>query len=175
MLAVGLLGSVASGLGRVLRSIPLAAWLLAGLLAWGAWGHRSAQRALQQARQDQAAQAQIARESERMAARAAQEAGNAARQRDLDVRRRAGAVEQRLHAVAAAWAASAAAAHAAGGAGAAGGAACGGDGAPAAAVLHVQTRGELVALAADADAVAGRLTECQRLVRRLNGEVAHHE
>lgn len=152
---VGLiLGAAFSVLGR----IPIAAWLVAGLLLWGWWGHHSAASAQRQAQADQSARLEAARETERLAARAAVRAGDEARLRETAARRDAAAAGRRLRALAAEWAASSAAA---------GGGACVGHGAPAAAVIHEQARNDLVELAADADAVAGRLVACQQLVGEL--------
>lgn len=140
--------------------VPIAAWLIAGLLLWGWWGHESAARAVRQAKAGQAEQLLAARETERLAAHAAVRAGDEARIREANARRNAAAADRRLRALAAEWAASAAAR---------GGRACSDPRAPAAAVIHEQARSDLVELAADADAVAGRLVACQRLVGELTG------
>lgn len=152
------MGLILGALGGVLGRIPIAAWLIAGLLLWGWWGHHSAASAQRQAKADQAARLEAAHETERLAARAAVRAGDEARNRETAARRDAAAAGRRLRAIAADWAASAAAA---------GGGACSAAGAPAAAVIHEQTRSDLVDLAADADAVAGRLVACQRFVGEL--------
>ena len=151
---------VAIALG-LLGRIPIAAWLIAGLLLWGWWGHHSADSARRQVKADQAERLEAARETDRLAARAAVRAGDEATLREHTARRSAAAAERRLRALAAQWAASAATS---------GGGACVGDGAPVAAVIHDQARSDLVELAADADAVAGRLVACQRLVGELTGD-----
>lgn len=152
------MGLILGTLG-VLGRIPIAAWLVAGLLLWGWWGHHSAASAQAQATADQAARLEAAHETERLAARAAVRAGDEARHRETAARRDAAAAGRRLRAIAAQWAASAAA----------GGGACIDHAAPAAAVIHEQARSDLVELAADADAVAGRLIACQQLVGELTG------
>ena len=154
---MGLVLGAAGLLGR----IPIAAWLVAGLLLWGWWGHHSADSARRQVKADQAERLEAARETDRLAARAAVRAGDEARICETAARRDAAAAGRRLRAIAAEWAASAAAS---------GGGTCSGDGAPAAAVIHEQTRSDLVELAADADAIAGRLVACQRFVGELTGD-----
>lgn len=144
----------------LLGRIPVTAWLVLALAGWGWWGHRSADAAVSRARTEAAERREAEAETQRLAARAAVGAGDETRMLVEDARRRAGAAERRMRALAAAWAASSASAP---------GGACGDPGAPAAAVLHDQARSDLVQLAEDANVVAGRLVGCQRLLRTLTG------
>jgi hypothetical protein len=158
------------GLGRGalgwLTKVPLWVYAALAVLIWGAVGYHQAANLK---REKQAAAVAAMQETSRLEAqaRAKEKQDGIVNQAVTDslVRSMARAAtersasEQRLRAVAAAWAASQASGDACAGRG--------GDGAPTVAVLSESVRGDLDALVADADTVAGRLSACQRYIREV--------
>jgi hypothetical protein len=161
-----ILKAAGSGLLRLLGAIPFAAWVVAGLCAWGFVGyHRAAVHKIDAAKAvaaaaEATAQAEAkARDDEYAASSAVREIGDALTKTQVQRSTDRVIADRKLRAVAAAWAASAAGTPAA--------AACRDDGAPAVAVLPQQDTDDLVSVADDADAVAIRLIACQSYVRRM--------
>lgn len=144
------MGLILAGLGR----IPIWVWAIALLAGWGYVGHRQAQ-GLRVEKLEQVSRAEANnRQAERESAQKVRVIADELQAEQMDRSRRARSVDDRLRALAAAWAASAASSPA-----------CGHDGAPAVAVLPEQTRRDLVALADEADAVAARLRACQSYIQ----------
>lgn len=148
----------------LLKAVPLWAYPAAGLVLWAGCAtvqkHQAlqeTQRVLAEVQQGRADAEAVARLKELGLADINAEAARKLSVARAERQRAAAGADGRLRDLAAAWAASAASAGA--------GAACRDDGAPAVAIIRDETRGDLVELAQEAQAVSERLQVCQQWVR----------
>jgi hypothetical protein len=154
----------------LLRAVPLWVYPMAGLALWGGCGMVEKHRLVVQLKDQKAQVLQDLRDAEAVArlTEIALTEVNADVSKKLLASRKAvdsaaAGADSRLRELAAAWAASAP--------GPGSGAACRDDGAPAVALLPGEARGDLVALAKDAQTVSERLVICQDYVRKLKDQL----